>query len=279
MFLGRLFALLAALASSGTPVFAQTLRDAGWSPWQVNAARSALGFVLIALWLRSDLWLARKNPVGIAAMMLVYLVGSSSYLYAVMHASMGTAVSVLYLSTGWVTLIQRLRGDPERYDVPASVMLVVGVACVVGFGGPEDTWQGIAAAFVGSGMQCAFTLLGIKLTKTIPATVVAAWGLLGGTVAFGWLMVAAPWSAPGALVAVIGIGTVSGLAYLTLSTLAFSRIGHEARMWFPFDLVFIWIAQILWQGCLPSPASIAGVLLILFAALLLAWGKRHPPVP
>lgn len=275
MFLGRLFALLAALASSGTPLFAQTLRDAGWSPWQASAARSAIGFMLLALWLRRDLLLVRNDMRGTVLFATNVMLGTTSYLFAAMHASAGTAVCVLYLSTAWVTLWQRWRGTPERYDLPATAMVVSGVACVVGFGGVGDTWQGIAAALFSSVSQSVFTVLGSRLSQKVPAPVLAAAAMFGGALAFGWLLSSAPWGAPHAAAAALSMGVVSGMTLFLFAALAFRRIGVETRMWFPFDLVFVWTAQTFWQGHVPAPASVIGVLLIFSAATLLAYGKRQ----
>ncbi len=280
MFLGRLFALLAALASSGTPLFAQTLGEAGWTAWQVAGARAAIGFAILALWVRGDLRLAKKHKTGVLITVVNSCVGMSMYPYAAMHASVGSVVCVLYLSLVWVMLYQRLAlRSPERFDLASTGMVIGGVAMVVGPGGLGDTWQGIAAALLCSLTQSVYVIVSAKVTRVVPGRVLSAWALVGGTLVFGWQLLFAPWGAPHAAVSAVGIGAISGAAYLALAMSAFSRIGTETRMWLPFDLVFVWLFQTLVQGKPPTVFSFVGIELIFFAATLLAYGKRQALAP
>jgi drug/metabolite transporter (DMT)-like permease len=273
MLLGRIFALLAALASSGTPIFSQALRADGWTAWQVSGARAAIGFVLLAAFLRGRLALARNDKVGVAITVVNSCVGMSAYPYAAMHASLGTTVSILYLSIAWTVIYQRFAGVRERFDVLTAAMVIVGVASVVGPGNPGDTWQGMAAALLASFTSSIYVVVSSRVTKVVPPQVLACWGLLGGTVAFGWQLFYAPWSAPGATGAALGIGLVSGVGYMLLAMNAFHRIGVEMRVWSPFDLVFVWAFQTIVLGKVPTPLSALGIVLIFSAATLLAYGK------
>ncbi|OGL95541.1 hypothetical protein A2348_04110 [Candidatus Uhrbacteria bacterium RIFOXYB12_FULL_58_10] len=275
MFFGRLFALFAALASSGTPVFARMLYEAGWSPWQVIGARFAIGFFALAIWLRRDLLLVRRDWRGSMVVMASMTVGMAAYVFSVSRCSMGTAVSLVYLAPAWVTTYQRMRGTPERYDILATAMLLLGVACVVGPGGNGDTWPGIAAAALAGLMNAAFTIAGTRATRSVPPPVIACVGMFAGMLTFGWTLADAPWTLASAPPAV-GMGIVSGAGMVALGMLAFKRIGTEARMWFPFDLVVVWIVQTILQRHVPHPVTLVGATLILSAALLLAYGTRKP---
>lgn len=273
MFLGRIFALLAALASSGTPIFSQALRADGWTAWQVSGARASVGFVILALWLHGRMALAANDKVGIAITVVNSCIGMSAYPYAAMHASLGTTVSILYLSIAWTVAYQRWVGIRERFDVLTAAMIIVGVAAVVGPGNPGDTWQGMAAALLASFTSSIYVVISSRVTKVVPPPVVACWGLLGGTVVFGWQLLYAPWAAPGAAGMALGIGLVSGIGYMLLAMNAFQRIGPEMRVWSPFDLVFVWAFQMLALGKSPTSLSAIGVALIFSAATLLAYGK------
>lgn len=278
MFLGRAFALLAAFASSGTPLFAQMLRDAGWTPWQVSGARSLIGFLLVFAWQRSRLGEARKDPWGIAGTVVNSTVGTTVYLFAAMHASIGTVVSLLYLNAVWVVLWQRMRGRRERYDLVSSAMIVAGVALAVGPGGEGDTPAGIAAALVAGVTGAIYNVLSTRVTRSVGAEVASCYGLVGGALVFGPLVFTAPWDAPAAPLGAIGIGTVSGALFFVSAGYAFQRIGAEARMWFPFELIVAWSVQTLIHRSAPSVVSCAGIALIFSAALLLVWGKRQTHV-
>lgn len=276
MLIGRMFALLAAIASSATPVLSQELRDAGWTPWQVSGARATIGFLAIALWLRRDLLLARPLAGLVTIVAIVNMIGTTAYPYAAMHASMGTAVSMLYLGPIWVTLYQRWRGTPERFDIPATLLVFTGVVMVAGPGNPEDTWQGLVAGLIASLTQATYVVLSTRITKTVPPAVLAAWGMAGGAVVFGWQLAFAPWSAAGAAHAAVGIGLISGAFYFLCSMFAFARIGVETRMWLPFELIIVWFIQVVVKHTEVAPLSTMGAAFIFSAALLLAYGRRQP---
>jgi len=275
MFIGRLIALLAALASSGTPVFAQALHEAGWSAWQVSGARSLIGFLILVLWQRGNMREARKDPWGIAGTIANGTLGTTAYLFAAMHASLGTVVSLLYLNTVWITLWERFHGRRERFDIVATGMVVGGVVLAVGPGGVGDTWLGIGVGLFASVTAAIYNVLSSHVTQKVRPAVLSCYGLIGGAIIFGPLVFSAPWLVPHAAIAAAGIGTFSGALFFVAAATAFQRIGVEARMWLPFDLIFVWLLQALIQQKVPSVASCVGVAMIFSAAMLLAWGKRR----
>jgi drug/metabolite transporter (DMT)-like permease len=269
MTLGRFFAILAALASSQTPVFSRALKAEDWTSWQVIGARALIGaivlFPFVATRLRASV--PHIRLVGVPAAMFV--IGGAAYVYATMNTAIGVAVSVLYLSPMWVTLYERfVRGERRDGDIIACVFGTSGVALLtIGVGTDAIELSGVLAALLASATNAIYILAAPGVTQKIHPSVVAFWSLLLAGFIFGVTLPFAPWSvecAPNAL----GIGVVSGALYFVIAYSSMARIGTEFKLWMYGEVLVVWAFGAIAFGDRVTALAVLGSLAIVSAGLI-----------
>jgi drug/metabolite transporter (DMT)-like permease len=270
------FALMAAIAKRWLPD----------TPTQ--AVVLSRGLLMTAL-----LWaLARRQRVPIVGRRLGMLVtrgllgyvALSCYFWSVQHLPLGDAVLLQYSHPIFVAVLAPfvLREPTSRAHWVTVLIAFGGVALVVG---PSGELRGTAAIAVGGALCSGLAYLAIrKLAATEHPLTIMVWFPLvtvpGGLVG---AVLAGPASVPrdlGEVLAHLAVAATARLGQLTL-TRGLARVeaarGTAATMTGPVFGVLFGLALF---GTVPSPTSVAGMLVVAGCAVALARGRRRPlPAP
>ena len=300
---GWLFALTSAATFGTSGVLGSSLMTAGWSAGAAVAVRILIGAVALApvavVQLRGRWSHVRRHLPLILAYGAVAVAGCQlAYFSAVRHIPVGVALLIEYaapvLVVAWLWLRHGQR--PTRTTVAGAAVALVGLLLVVGLAGGRTDLVGVVWALVAMvGVACYF-VLSARDVDDLPATALAAGGLLVGGVllllagATGLVPLTtstAPVALAGAAVAwwvpVVLLGVVSAAVAYGSGIAAGRRLGARLASFVALSellaaLVFAWILL----GQAPYPVQLAGGVLIVAGVVAVRRGEPaadEAPVP
>lgn len=284
---GLALIVVSAAAFGALAIFARLAYAAGADPLTVLLLRFALaGGVMLAL------MAARRSPfprgrtlLGLILMGALGYVGQSlSYFTALTLASAGLVALLLYLYPAIVTLLAALflreRLTPVR--LAALLVALAGTALTIGPALTDATAQplgiilGVAAALIYS----VYILVGSRITPragSIPSSTViilAAAAVYGGVVA--WRGPTFPATLDG-WAAIAGIALISTVLAIITFFAGLARVGPTAASTLStFEPIVTVALAALVLGDTITPIQMAGGVLILLAAIVLALAVREP---
>ncbi|MFC4945393.1 EamA family transporter [Pseudonocardia sp. GCM10023141] len=289
------FAVASAASFGLSGPLAKGLMDAGWSSAAAVAARILLAAVVLApvavLQLRGRWSLLRRNAGLITVYGLIAVAGCQfSYFNAVAHMQVGVALLIEYTAPIAVVLWLWLRHGqrPGWLTLAGGVLAAGGLVLVLDLlSGADVSVVGILWALAAMAGVAFYFVLSSREDNGLPATVLAAGGLLLGGVAllvlglFGvvaFSVSTAPVEFGGAAVAwwlpVVALGVVTAaLAYVT-GIAATRRLGSRLASFVALlevlaALVFAWLLL----GEAPRAVQIVGGLLILAGVVVVKLGE------
>jgi drug/metabolite transporter, DME family len=273
VFTGRLLPGTRGLRSIGPGILAQT--------------RTTFSLALLAPWLwwrRGSAGMALPRADFVRCLVLGVLgVAASNYLYyfAIQKTNVAVAIILQYTAPVWVLLYMVARGRQRATGqrVGSVALAVVGCALAIGIVGTGrfnlDGW-GVAAAVAGAFTFAFYNIAGHDLLTRHDHWRVLVYVLLGS--ALFWLAINPPWKiiaarySGGEWLFLVVFAVVSVLVpYL----LYFSGLRHldatRAIVTSCLEPVFSIVIAALALGELVRPLQVAGIVLVLFATLLVQW--------
>ncbi|GIH15850.1 EamA family transporter [Rugosimonospora africana] len=292
------FALLSASSFGLSGSLARGLLDAGWSSASAVAARILLAAAVLVpvavVQLRGRWSLVWRNLRLIVGYGLVAVAGCQlAYFNAVAHLQVGVALLIEYTAPvaviGWLWLRHGQR--PGWLTALGAVVGGTGLVLVLGLGsGVRISTVGTGWALAAMGGAAVYFVLSAKEDNGLPATVLAAGGLLlGGTtlmlaglagvvrldtsrtsVAFAAFRV--PWWLP-----VLALGVITAALAYVAGIAASRRLGSRLASFVALfevlaALVFAWLLL----GESPRPIQLAGGALIVAGVVAVKLGEPRP---
>lgn len=292
---GLAFAVLAAASFGLSGALASGLLDAGWSPAALVLCRIGVGAVALAgpaaVALRGRWQLLRANAGFLLAFGLVAVAGCQfAYFNAVDRLPVAVAILVEYAApvavVGW--LWARHGQAPTRLTVAGAAVAVAGLLLVLDVFAVGSV-DGLGVLWALGGMVgCAFFfVVSAGEDNGLPPIVLAAGGLLVGTVALGLAGVlglvqmsastgdatyngaAVPWWLP-----VLALGVVTAAVSYVTGILATRALGARlasfvALLEVLFSVIFAWLLL----GQLPSELQLLGGVLLLGGVVVVRAGE------
>jgi drug/metabolite transporter (DMT)-like permease len=295
------FALLSASSFGLSGSLARGLMDAGWSSAAAVAARILLAAAVLVpiamVQLRGRWTVLRRNLPLIAAYGLIAVAGCQlAYFNAVAHMQVGVALLIEYTApvavVGWLWLRHGQR--PGWLIALGAAIGATGLVLVLDLvSGAEVSTVGIGWALAAMAGAACYFVLSSQQDNGLPATVLAAGGLLLGGVALllaGALGVvpltasaapvafagfSAPWWVP-----VLTLGVVSAALAYVAGIAASRRLGSRLASFVALfevlaALVFAWLLL----GESPQGIQIIGGALIVAGVIVVKFGEGRPTAP
>lgn len=272
--LGRFFALAAAVFAITIATFARTLQQDGWSVWQIAAARGLFGAAFIGLISPRRIGQVHGDIKGTAAYASLTALSVILWIFSVMHTPLGIALSLLFLSSIWVVLYERLVEKKKRAKVAAAAaMAFAGTVLITGAYEPRSDYGlwGLIVSFINSAVFAAALISGRKGKAEKEAQ--TFWTLAILLVVLGWSLPGAAWSVHSAVNAV-GIGVISsGLMFLCMTQALKLTSSSEVSVLMYAEVLLGWvIGWAVYQEQAKWPAVVGAVAIIL-AGLIVALGS------
>jgi drug/metabolite transporter (DMT)-like permease len=272
---GWVLAAVSAATFGSSGALGRGLMDAGWSAAAAVAVRVLVGGAVLApvaiAHLRGRWFLVRRHLPLLVAYGAVPVAGCQlAYFTAVKHVPVGVALLIECTApvavVGWLWLRHGQR--PTRLTVAGAALGVAGLLLVIDLTGGTTSAVGVLWSLVAmAGVACYF-ILSSHDVGGLPATALAAGGLLVG----------------GVLLLLAG---VAGLVPLTASVAPVVFDGFTVDWWIPVVALGVVSAAVAY-GCGIAGARILGARLASFvalsevlAALVFAWlllGQAPAPV-
>lgn len=293
---GLLLAVASALTFSVSGPIAKPLLEGGWSLASVLAIRMGVaGLVLSPALVRTLLRrpdFLRVHGVSLVAFGLIPVVGCQVFYFsALQRMPVGVALLIQYLAPVMLVLFvwARTRRAPSRIVVVGSIVAMIGLVLVVDVSGARFDLLGTAFALLAAVCACVYFVMSERAGDDLPPLVLAAGGLIVGTVtilvlaAVGILPLTTSAEAVDLLgmtvpplvpLALVGLCTAAGYS---LGIMAVPRIGSRLASFVGlsevlFALSFAWLLL----GEAPAVVQFAGGALILAGVVLVRLEERAP---
>jgi drug/metabolite transporter (DMT)-like permease len=293
------FAVLSASSFGLSGSLARGLMDAGWSSAAAVAVRILLAAVVLvpvaAFQLRGRWSVLRRNLPLLIAYGLIAVAGCQlAYFNAVAHMQVGVALLIEYTApvavVGWLWLRHGQR--PGWLTVLGAVIGAAGLVFVLDLlSGAQVSAAGTGWAFAAMAGAACYFVLSSREDNGLPATVLAAGGLLvggaalllagllgvvdfaasTGRVAFAAFSV--PWWVP-----VLGLGVVTAALAYVAGIAATRRLGSRLASFVALlEVLAALVAAWLLLGESPRAVQVLGGALILAGVVVVKLGEGPPP--
>jgi drug/metabolite transporter (DMT)-like permease len=292
---GLALAVLAAASFGLSGALAAGLLDTGWSPAALVVCRLGVGALALTgpavVALRGRWYLLRANAGFLLAFGLVAGAGVQfAYFNAIDRLPVAIAILIEYVApvavVGW--LWARHRQTPSRLTVTGAAVAIAGLLLVLNVFSVGSV-DGIGVLWALGGMVgCAFFfVVSSKEDNGLPPLVLAAGGLVVGTIALGlagvfglvdmaagtadatYNGVAVPWWLPVLALGVVtaGVAYVSGI--LATRALGARLASFVALLEVLFSVIFAWLLL----GQLPTAIQLLGGVLLLGGVIVVRAGE------
>ena len=291
---GWVFALLSAAAFGLSGALGRGLMDAGWSAAAAVAVRVLLGGAVLAplafAQLRGRWYLVRRHLPLIAAYGAVPVAGCQlAYFTAVRHVPVGVALLIEYTApvavVAWLWLRHGHR--PTRLTVVGAALGIAGLLLVIDLTGGTTSAVGVLWSLVAMVGAACYFVLSSRDVGDLPASVLAAGGLLAGglvLLAAGWAGLV-PFAVSGAPIAfdgftvawwvpVAGLGIFSAAVAYGCGVAAARRLGARLASFVALsEVVAALVFAGLFLGQAPAPVQLAGGVLIVAGVVAVRRGE------
>jgi DME family drug/metabolite transporter len=283
---GVLMALGAASLWATLGLFGKLLYREGFSPVQLAMVRAVGGFLWLAV-VMAPRWRLLRVARRDLMFLVLYGIGGFAffealYFVSIQRSTVAVAAALLYTAPAFVVLITSisLRSPPPRSDLLPLALVLAGVFLVTGAAGALGSIS-TSALLIGlaSGLTYGtFTLFSKRSLDRFPPVVTAFYGL--GVASVVLLPLAPPWRLPvhDARIALtlVALGIVPTLLPFLLFLGALRHLPSSAvSMLASIEPVIAALLGVFFLGEMLRVDRIAGIALIVCAALLIAWRGRR----
>lgn len=280
-FIGRSMATAAAFFAITIPIFARSLEKNDWSVWQITAARGIFGAIFIGLLYRKTLIQGHAYIKVIIAYAVLGSISIFLWIYSTLHAPLGIALTLLFMSPIWVVLYEWL---VEKKKQPGTMLaaLVAFISTIFitssyQSGEIQGPW-GIITAILNSFTFSAMLIVGRQARNKVPSEALAFWTLILISFCFGWSIPQAHWNASSLLNA-IGIGVISSGFMHLCTTKALKLIpASEVSVIMYLEVALGWIlGRAIYQERIDALAVIGTC--AVFLATIIIWRQSSKSQP